>query len=103
MKAQIVLLALLAVSPLANAKEMMMKPVQAAKTFNELKATARVIETGPGGYMQIAQGDVICYRWPERKLESVLPFRYACTYWVDDAYLPAYPEARPARSGRSVK
>jgi hypothetical protein len=103
MKAQIVLLALLAVSPLANAKEKMMKPVDAAKTFNELKGTAEVLEKGLGGYMKIAQGDVICYRWPERKIESVLPFRYACTYWVDDAYLPAYPEARSPRAAHGVK
>ena len=100
MKAQILVLALVAVSSFAQAKEIMMKPVDAARTFDELKPTASVIEKGARGYMKIAQGDVICYRWPETKLESVSPYRYACIYHVADSYLPAYPEARVGSNNR---
>jgi len=104
MKAQfaLVLLAVLSIANFAEGKERLLKPVDSEKTFNELKPTAQVVEKGMGGYLKIAQGDVICYRWPNYRAESVVPFNYACTVYEQDEVAPAYAQPSAARSSRSA-
>jgi hypothetical protein len=102
MKAKFAVLALIALSSVANAKEMFMNSVKSERTFNELVRTANVIEKS-AFRMQIQQGDVICTRYLVLKAESAVPYRYACTYWVEDSYAPAYESDTRARSNKRVQ
>ena len=94
------ILALLSVASIAQAKEMVMNPVESARTFSEISKTARVIEKGVFR-TRIAQGDVICTRDLIVKAESAMPYRYWCTYFVEDTYAPAHAETSArSNSGR---
>ena len=76
---------------------------QSLKIFDQIKPTAEVIEERRDGYLKIAQGDMICTRYPVAAFrDSMIPFRYTCSEFSQgDVIVPDESAPRASHGRRS--